>query len=331
MKKTNQANHETEKELNEPQNAGDVSQLDQGTKKKVKKRWTTKRIINFVLDVVLFSILIFSSFFSVSLIITKKKTGVPMVFGYAMITVVSGSMRDAGFEVGESAFIKQIDAHDVAVGDYVAFFDYVDPTHPRPATIANGERPKSTPNKNRIVFHEIIEIITDANGDLWFRTKGTNNATADYNLVYQDYIIGKHIKEGNGFAKFMQFVHSTLGIICLVVVPCVIILFRDCYELLTIIFEYNDEKKKQKKAQTLADDKEDKPDKEKSDENKTDNLEQQSTQEENKTEKAVNKTEKATKKAATKNETEKRQKKDNTKKETEKKDKSTKPKQDKKE
>lgn len=237
-----------------PSQTSAADSLDKNTKKQIKKKWTTKKIINLVLDVVLFSILIFSSFFSVSLIITKKKTGVPMVFGYAMITVVSGSMVDAGFEVGDSAFIKQVGAREVEVGDYVAFFDYVDPNHSRPATIANGERPTSTPQKNRIVFHEVIEIITDANGDLWFRTKGTNNASADYNLIYQDYIIGKHVKEGNGFAKFMGFVHSTVGILCLVVVPCVIILFRDCYELFTIIFEYNDEKKRLKQ-QSTADDK----------------------------------------------------------------------------
>lgn len=218
---------------------------------KKKEKWTPKRILNLVLDIVLFPILIFATCFSLSLIITKITKGVPMVFGYAMITVVSGSMRDAGFEVGDKAFIKQTEANELAVGDYIAFFDYVDPAHPRPATIANGEKPTSNPRKNRIVFHEIIKIETDANGDLWFRTKGTNNASADYNVIYQDYVIGKHVDDGKGIVKFFKFVNSTTGIVLLVVVPCTIILFRDCYELMTMVFEYSDEKKKIKRKKEI--------------------------------------------------------------------------------
>lgn len=218
---------------------------------KKKEKWTPKRILNLVLDIVLFPILIFATCFSLSLIITKITKGVPMVFGYAMITVVSGSMRDAGFEVGDKAFIKQTAANELAVGDYIAFFDYVDPAHPRPATIANGEKPTSNPRKNRIVFHEIIKIETDANGDLWFRTKGTNNASADYNVIYQDYVIGKHVDDGKGIVKFFKFVNSTTGIVLLVIIPCVIILFRDCYELMTMVFEYSDEKKKIKREKEI--------------------------------------------------------------------------------
>lgn len=218
---------------------------------KKKEKWTPKRILNLVLDIVLFPILIFATCFSLSLIITKITKGVPMVFGYAMITVVSGSMRDAGFEVGDKAFIKQTEANELAVGDYIAFFDYVDPAHPRPATIANGEKPTSNPRKNRIVFHEIIKIETDANGDLWFRTKGTNNASADYNVIYQDYVIGKHVDDGKGIVKFFKFVNSTTGIVFLVIIPCVIILFRDCYELMTMVFEYSDEKKKIKREKEI--------------------------------------------------------------------------------
>ena len=216
-----------------------------------KEKWTPNRIFNLVLDIVFFPILIFATCFSLSLIITKITKGVPMVFGYAMITVVSGSMRDAGFEVGDKAFIKQVAANELAVGDYIAFFDYVDPDHPRPSTIANGEKPTSNPRKNRIVFHEIIKIETDANGDLWFRTKGTDNRSADNNVIYQDYVIGKHVDDGKGIVKFFKFVNSTTGIVLLVIIPCTIILFRDCYELMTMVFEYSDEKKKIKREKEI--------------------------------------------------------------------------------
>ena len=253
QKKEEKIQEESQK-IDEKNVNSDSSSENEPSKKanKKKEKWTPKRIANLVMDVVLFPILIFSTCFSLSLIITKITKGVPMVFGYAMITVVSGSMRDAGFEVGDKAFIKQTEANELAVGDYIAFFDYVDPAHPRPATIANGEKPTSNPKKNRIVFHEIIKIETDANGDLWFRTKGTNNASADYNVIYQDYVIGKHVDDGKGLIKFFKFINSTAGIVILVIIPCVIILFRDCYELMTMVFEYSDEKKKIKREKEIA-------------------------------------------------------------------------------
>lgn len=71
-------------------------------------------------------------------------------------------------------------------------------------------------------------------------------------MIYQDYVIGKHVDDGNGIVKFFKFVNSTTGIVLLVVIPCVIILFRDCYELMSMIFEYSDEKKKIKREKELA-------------------------------------------------------------------------------
>lgn len=71
-------------------------------------------------------------------------------------------------------------------------------------------------------------------------------------MIYQDYVIGKHVDDGKGIVKFFKFVNSTTGIVILVVVPCVIILFRDCYELMSMIFEYSDEKKKIKREKEPA-------------------------------------------------------------------------------
>lgn len=71
-------------------------------------------------------------------------------------------------------------------------------------------------------------------------------------MIYQDYVIGKHVDDGKGIVKSFKFVNSTTGIVLLVVVPCVIILFRDCYELMSMVFEYSDEKKKIKREKELA-------------------------------------------------------------------------------
>ena len=221
--------------------------------KKQKNKLSPKQIFYIVLDAILFPVLIFAMFFSISLIITRATKGVPMVLGYAMVTINSGSMTDAGFEVGMKTFIKSQPLEEYQVGDYVAFFDYVDASCPTPPTVANGDTPTSNPNKNRIVFHEIVEIITDANGNLWYKTKGTNNSMIDKNIIYQDYLIGEYVQEQNFITQIMSFITSTAGILVLIALPCTIILFRDCYELINLIFVYHDQKQLEKKQQKQDD------------------------------------------------------------------------------
>lgn len=215
-------------------------------KLKTKKKFSTKQIVNIVVDAVLFPILLFAGFFSISLVITRATRGVPSVFGYAMIKIISGSMQDAGFKIGDTAFIKSKNVKDYQVGDYIAFYDYVDPNCPTPPMVANGQKPTNSPKKGRIVFHQIVSIETDANGNLWFHTKGTNNPAEDKNIIFQDYVIGSHV-EGGFVPGVMSFVSSPLGILILIVLPCTIILFRDCYELISLTFFYFDQKKKLKK------------------------------------------------------------------------------------
>ena len=213
---------------------------------KIKKKFSAKQIVNIVVDAILFPILLFAGFFSISLVITRATRGVPSVFGYAMIRIISGSMQDAGFQIGDTVFIKSKNVKDYQVGDYIAFYDYVDPNCPTPPTVANGQKPTNSPNKGRIVFHEIVSIETDANGNLWFHTKGTNNPAEDKNIIFQDYVIGEHV-EGGFVPGVMSFVSSPLGILILIVLPCTIILFRDCYELINLTFSYLDQKKKMRK------------------------------------------------------------------------------------
>ncbi len=214
--------------------------------KKQKKKLSPKQIFYIVLDVILFPILIFATFFSLSLIITRATKGVPMVFDYAMVVISSRSMKDAGFDVGTKAFIKSQPIEEYQVGDYIAFYDYVDPNCPTPPTVANGVTPTDSPKQNRIVFHEVIEIVTDANGNLWYRTKGTNNPSADRNIIYQDYVIGEYVADDNFITSIFDFLTSTVGILVLIALPCTIILFRDCYELINLAFIYHDQKKYEK-------------------------------------------------------------------------------------
>ena len=204
-----------------------------------------------VFDYLLIPLLILCIFFASSLIITKKTKGIPMIAGYSLIKISSGSMRDYGFEIGDFAMIKQQKSIDgYKVGDYIAFFECVD-SNVQNHFQANesGLEPTKDPRASRIIFHEIMSIVTDNNGKKWFITKGVNNKYNDPFAIYEDYVIGKYKENLAGVANFIKFLLSIKGALLVIVLPCSIIVFKDCLVLVNLIFEIQDDKKQKKNKQ----------------------------------------------------------------------------------
>ena len=212
-------------------------------------------VIDKVFDYLLIPLLILCIFFASSLIITKKTKGIPMIAGYSLVKISSGSMRDYGFEIGDFAMIKQQKSiDDYKVGDYIAFFECVD-SNVQNHFQANesGLEPTKDPRASRIIFHEIMSIVTDNNGKKWFITKGVNNKYNDVHPSYEDYVIGKYKENLDGLANFIKFLLSIKGALLVIVLPCSIIVFKDCLVLVNIIFEIQDEKKQKKNKQPQSD------------------------------------------------------------------------------
>lgn len=208
-----------------------------------------------VFDYLLIPLLILCIFFASSLIITKKTKGIPMIAGYSLIKISSGSMRDYGFEIGDFAMIKQQKSiDDYKVGDYIAFFECVD-SNVQNHFQANesGLEPTKDPRASRIIFHEIMSIVTDNNGKKWFITKGVNNKYNDVHPIYEDYVIGKYKENLAGVANFIKFLLSIKGALLVIVLPCSIIVFKDCLVLVNLIFEIQDDKKQKKNKQPQSD------------------------------------------------------------------------------
>lgn len=211
-------------------------------------------VIDKIFDYLLIPILILCIFFASSLLITKKTKGIPMIAGYSLIKISSGSMRDYGFEVGDFAMIKQQKSiDDYKVGDYIAFFECVD-SNVQNHFQANesGLEPTKDPRASRIIFHEIMSIVTDNNGKKWFITKGVNNKYNDVHPIYEDYVIGKYKENLDGLANFIKFLLSIKGALLVIVLPCSIVVFKDCLVLVNLIFEIQEEKKLKKSKQPLG-------------------------------------------------------------------------------
>lgn len=243
------------------QNIDKQSSSSQEEKRVPVKDTFTKRakkvfhVIDKVFDYLLIPLLILCIFFVSSLIITKKTKGIPMIAGYSLVKISSGSMRDYGFEIGDFAMIKQQKSiDDYKVGDYIAFFECVD-SNVQNHFQANesGLEPTKDPRASRIIFHEIMSIVTDNNGKKWFITKGVNNKYNDVHPIYEDYVIGKYKENLDGLANFIKFLLSIKGALLVIVLPCSIIVFKDCLVLVNIIFEIQDEKKQKKNKQPQSD------------------------------------------------------------------------------
>ena len=243
------------------QNIDKQSSSSQEEKRVPVKDIFTKRakkvfhVFDKVFDYLLIPLLILCIFFASSLIITKKTKGIPMIAGYSLVKISSGSMRDYGFEIGDFAMIKQQKSiDDYKVGDYIAFFECVD-SNVQNHFQANesGLEPTKDPRASRIIFHEIMSIVTDNNGKKWFITKGVNNKYNDVHPIYEDYVIGKYKENLDGLANFIKFLLSIKGALLVIVLPCSIIVFKDCLVLVNIIFEIQDEKKQKKNKQPQSD------------------------------------------------------------------------------
>lgn len=243
------------------QNIDEQSSSSQEEKRVPVKDMFTKRakkvfhVFDKVFDYLLIPLLILCIFFASSLIITKKTKGIPMIAGYSLVKISSGSMRDYGFEIGDFAMIKQQKSiDDYKVGDYIAFFECVD-SNVQNHFQANesGLEPTKDPRASRIIFHEIMSIVTDNNGKKWFITKGVNNKYNDVHPIYEDYVIGKYKENLDGLANFIKFLLSIKGALLVIVLPCSIIVFKDCLVLVNIIFEIQDEKKQKKTKQPQSD------------------------------------------------------------------------------
>ena len=97
-----------------------------------------------------------------------------------------------------------------------------------------------------------MSIVTDNNGKKWFITKGVNNKYNDVHPIYEDYVIGKYKENLDGLANLIKFLLSIKGALLVIVLPCSIVVFKDCLVLVNLIFEIQEEKKLKKSKQTLG-------------------------------------------------------------------------------
>ena len=73
-------------------------------------------------DILLWPVLIISLFSSFFMLVQKKQNKITSIFGYSFVNVLSGSMVDEGFKIGDTVITHRCDERNVELGDIIAFY-----------------------------------------------------------------------------------------------------------------------------------------------------------------------------------------------------------------
>ncbi|MBQ3494299.1 MAG: hypothetical protein IJA69_02680 [Clostridia bacterium] len=216
----------------------------------VKKKNSFLQIISNVLFVVVMVILIIFLGYGMGSVANNE---VPSFFGTSYVRILSNSMQDSGFYVGDVVMLKKVQISEIKEGDIIAYYKCnlspgkIDNTTPI-VDFKTGDKLEGKTD-NMIIFHQVDSVSVDTQGNTWYRTFGTSNGSLDSWWTRGDYVIG--VYNPSIFSGVIKFLSSTTGIILLVIVPSCIVLLL----LLMNIIDLTDKmaKEKKKKQQELLD------------------------------------------------------------------------------
>lgn len=163
----------------------------------------TARVLGIALCVLLALVLVLNCVLIVSSAVNPNK--VPSVGNLSPLIVLTESMYPQ-IKAGDLILCKHVSqsqATQLTVGTVISFYD------PEPTSSA-------------VVTHQIIEVQTDEQGNVWYVTKGVNNNIRDRLPVSADNVIG--VYTGVRFAfigSIVMFAQTPVGLIVFIAVPVV--------------------------------------------------------------------------------------------------------------
>lgn len=209
----------------------------------------TKKIIDIVVNVVLWLFVIFSIFVTVVAVsVDKDGENVPIVGGKCYLTVLSSSMegkkpdgiaadKPSGFNKGDLIIAKYIGKDPEAktklgIGDVISFrFD------------VNND---GKIDKGELNTHRIVDLVKDGEGNLTgYITKGDNNLTNDANPVYFGDIVAVYSgRRLAGIGNVLTFLSSKLGFGLCIILPLFLFFAYELFVFIKTLLNVKNEGKK---------------------------------------------------------------------------------------
>lgn len=173
-----------------------------------------KKWISRLTTIVLVLLILLTVFFTLS---SLMSSGTPRVFGYQLMTVLSGSM-EPGIKTGSVIAIQPItDAERFEAGDVITYQSANDP--------------------NTFVTHRIIQVEQDGS-DVAYVTQGDNNEVPDVAPVPVANVVGEYTGFTIPYLGYVTtFAKSKLGIVLMMIVPGVYLMISQFINVWRIITE----------------------------------------------------------------------------------------------
>ena len=169
------------------------------------------------------------------MVLNSRVQNVPASFmGYSKFTLVSASMSNDGFNVGDSVVIRRVNTKTIKRGDKIAFYvwggsytkfdvnscvrvkddDIGATSYDRSIStflgFKNSEIKQASNANSMLVFHKVRDVYQDDDGVRWFKTYGSSNLQDDAYMVSENVVLGIHTDSGfaNSIASLSETVSS---------------------------------------------------------------------------------------------------------------------------
>lgn len=197
----------------------------------------------------------FSAILCFSNINNRIQNSCPTFAGFSNLQILSSSMVDSGFNVGDTVVVRTVDTDTLHVNDKIAFyaysgdynqFDINSCVRVENDTTANvsfttsfasifGIQKKSLRNASKagapLIFHHIRAIFQDENGTRWFKTYGSSNSADDAWYISENMIVGCYDDSATArvFSAIISAISSNFGVLFLIV-PILLLGFSIVFE-----------------------------------------------------------------------------------------------------
>ena len=180
------------------------------------------KIISTVLVWILVAVTVGMMIFTVISVNTLDQSN-RSIFGYKFFIVRSDSMSATDFKAGDIVFTKNCNPATLKEGDIIAFIS------------------QNSHNYGETVTHKIREKTTDADGNPAFVTYGTTTGKDDEVPVSYAYVLGKYTGKIPSVGSFFQFVKTTPGYICCILVPFLLLIIYQGINCIALFRKYKKE------------------------------------------------------------------------------------------
>jgi signal peptidase len=158
---------------------------------------------------------------------TKLHGGKPQIFGYEIMTVLSGSM-EPGIKTGSIIAVKPVkDKDQLQKGDVITF--------------------RSVDDGSVFITHRIIDVKT-INSQVHYITKGDNNDAPDPEPIPASNVVAKYENITIPYLGYVfNFAKSKAGVVLLMIIPGITIVIYQLFNVWRMIASM-DEKKEEAPA-----------------------------------------------------------------------------------